>query len=155
MISCTSLSPPSSSIIFRISFSACFCASGVPLIVTVRSWLPLRCLSMSMWAPVASRIALMLHPPRPISRDMRRELTYKRTLFRSLLLLRGLTFSHPPAAAAAEEAPPVIAAAAAASSLRREAEVRLLGEEEEDGDEVREVLASEVTYDGTELATRS
>lgn len=28
------------------------------------------CLSTSMWAPEASRIALMLHPPRPITRLM-------------------------------------------------------------------------------------
>ena len=48
------------------------------LIVTVLSIAPFFNLSMSMCAPVTSRIALMLQPPRPITRDIRFEATIMR-----------------------------------------------------------------------------
>lgn len=54
-----------------MSWCACRVASAGPLIVTIQ--LPVvfcRLVSISMWAPVVSRIALILHPPRPITRLM-------------------------------------------------------------------------------------
>lgn len=50
-----------------ISSCACLVASAEPRIKMVRSPWPL-CFSTSMWAPEASRIALMLQPQRPITR---------------------------------------------------------------------------------------
>lgn len=53
----------------EMSWCACRVASAGPLIVTIQ--LPVvfcRLVSISMWAPVVSRIALILHPPRPITR---------------------------------------------------------------------------------------
>lgn len=49
---------------------ACLVASSEPLIVIDRSPWTLPCFSTSMWAPVAARIALMLLPARPMTREM-------------------------------------------------------------------------------------
>lgn len=73
-------SKPSSRIISASSFSvsldktvmsvcACLVASAEPRIMTIRSPWPF-CFSTSIWAPETSRIVLMLHPPRPITRLM-------------------------------------------------------------------------------------
>lgn len=73
-------SRPSSRIISASSFSvsldktvmsvcACLVASAEPRIMTMRSPWPF-CFSTSIWAPETSRIVLMLHPPRPITRLM-------------------------------------------------------------------------------------
>lgn len=73
-------SRPSSRIISASSFSvsldktvikvcACLVASAEPRIMTIRSPWPF-CFSTSIWAPETSRIVLMLHPPRPITRLM-------------------------------------------------------------------------------------
>lgn len=53
-----------------ISVWACLVASSEPLIVMDRSPCTLPCFSTSMWAPVAARIALMLLPARPMTREM-------------------------------------------------------------------------------------
>lgn len=49
---------------------ACFVASATPLMVIERSPWVLPCFSTSIWAPVAARIALILLPPRPMTREI-------------------------------------------------------------------------------------
>lgn len=49
---------------------ACLVASNEPLMVIDRSPWTLPCFSTSMWAPVAARMALILLPERPMTREM-------------------------------------------------------------------------------------
>lgn len=53
-----------------INCVACLVDSVPPLIVIILSPVLSFCLSISMCAPVHSRIALMLHPPLPMTLDM-------------------------------------------------------------------------------------
>lgn len=64
------MSTSGSLISVAISVWACLVASSEPLIVIDRSPWTLPCFSTSMWAPVAARIALMLLPARPMTREM-------------------------------------------------------------------------------------
>lgn len=53
-----------------ISTDACFVASVVPLMVIMRSFCDLPCFSTSICAPVAARIAFILLPARPMTREI-------------------------------------------------------------------------------------